>query len=48
MKKAVQDQGMLSFSKSSPKLQQREEPLQFTDQSDRLPTAEVKPDEGWK
>lgn len=50
MKKAVQDQGMLRFSMSSSELQQREPPLQFTDQrqSDRLPTAEAKPDEGWK
>lgn len=34
---------------SSPELQQHE-PLQFSDvrQSDRLPTAEVQPDEGWK
>lgn len=35
---------MLHFSE----LQQPEAPLQFTDQSVSLPTAEDKPDEGWK
>lgn len=43
-KKDAQDQGMLRFSV----LHQPEAPVQFTDPSASLPSAEDKPDEGWK